>query len=156
MEKEFVPYEIALRMKALGFNEPCLAWFSDRNIRVVGTNGCTVSHLPFNSSFKDDDEFVSAPTFSQAFRWFREKYDLHSLVCFDKQIDEIDDEELENPYFTYYYSINELWTKGKDYNKFTRGFVNIASNRDILSHEEAELDCLEKLIEIVEQKEKEL
>jgi hypothetical protein len=134
MEKEFVPYDLALRMKQLGFDESCMA----------------------SRDMSNTEGLIQVPTYSQAFRWFREKYDLHSLVCFDKQIDEIDDEELENPYFTYYYSINELWTKGKDYNKFTRGFVNIASNRDILSHEEAELDCLEKLIEIVEQKEKEL
>jgi hypothetical protein len=25
MEKEFVPYELALRMKTLGFDEPCMA-----------------------------------------------------------------------------------------------------------------------------------
>jgi hypothetical protein len=27
MEKEFIPYEQALALKELGFDEPCFAWF---------------------------------------------------------------------------------------------------------------------------------
>jgi hypothetical protein len=137
MENEFIPYELALRMKALGFDEPCFGYFlSDRmfiDAKITRQTG----------------DAISSPTWQSAFRWFREKYNLNFLVAFDKYICEIDDEELENPYFTYYYSINELWAEGKDYDKFTRGFINVASNRDMLSHEEAELACLEKLIEIV-------
>jgi hypothetical protein len=144
LQKDFVPYNFALRMKALGFDEPCFGFHSPiHDLMICNTKSVN----------KVAGECL-APTFSQAFRWFREKYDLNPLVAFDKYICEIDDEELENPYFTYYYSINELWAEGKDYDKFTRGFINVASNRDMLSHEEAELACLEKLIEIVEQKEK--
>ena len=29
MEKEFVPYELALRMKALGFDEPCFGYYDE-------------------------------------------------------------------------------------------------------------------------------
>ena len=139
MEKEFVPYEIALRMKALGFNEPCLAWFSDRNIRVVGTNGCTVSHLPFNSSFKDDDEFVSAPTFSQAFRWFREKYNLYTEI--HKKFDGIGVSIILSEY-----RYDHRQDKEVEYH-IPKYFGNIHK-----SYEEAELACLKKLCEIVENK----
>jgi hypothetical protein len=132
MEKEFIPYTEALALKELGFDEPCMA----------------------SKDMNNDEGLIQLPLYQQAFRWFRDKYDLNPLVAFDKYICEIDDEELENPYFTYYYSINELWAEGKDYDKFTRGFINVASNRNMLSHEEAELACLGKLIEIVEQKEK--
>ena len=136
MEKEFAPYKQALDLVLLGYTE-------------------------YSELYKDDKEELfdmrtpnDAPCilWQQAFRWFREKYDLNSLVVFDKYICEIDDKELENPYFTYYYSINELWSEGKDYGKFTRGFINVANNRDMLSYEEAELSCLKKLIEIVKQK----
>ena len=35
MEKEFVPYELALRMKQLGFEEPCVAhWFNNVGIGI--------------------------------------------------------------------------------------------------------------------------
>lgn len=145
MEKEFVPYAQALELKELGFDEPCFGFYSKiYGLMMVKTSGSS-------SLYKDAGECLS-PTYLAAFRWFREKYDLNSLVVFDKYICEIDDEELENPYFTYYYSINELWSEGKDYGKFTRGFINVASNRDMLSYEEAELECLKKLIEIVKNK----
>jgi hypothetical protein len=29
LKSEFVPYELALRLKNLGFNEQCLAYYSD-------------------------------------------------------------------------------------------------------------------------------
>jgi hypothetical protein len=157
MEKEFIPYEQALALKELGFDEPCFGTYlssfqSDWKVYEL------ILEMGITEEFEDNrnvyllEEACSAPTFSQAFRWFREKYDLNSLVVFDKYICEIDDEELENPYFTYYYSINELWSEGKDYGKFTRGFINVASNRDMLSYEESELACLIKLIEIVKNK----
>ena len=155
MEKEFLQYTESLALRELGFDEECLGvWICKIKELHIGLDS-----LPYNNKnsklkkvFEGDSNFISAPTYSQAFRWFRDKYDLNSLVVFDKYICEIDDKELENPYFTYYYSINELWSEGKDYGKFTRGFINVASNRDMLSYEEAELDCLKKLIEIVKEK----
>jgi hypothetical protein len=39
MEKEFVPYELALRMKQLGFNEPCLArWQKNKKLQYRKEN----------------------------------------------------------------------------------------------------------------------
>jgi hypothetical protein len=141
LQKEFVPYEVALRMKALGFDEPCFGFHSPiHDLMICNTKSVN----------KVAGECL-APTFSQAFRWFREKYGLHSIAGFDKFIDEENDIELDNPYFTYYYSVNELWDNTKDYKKFLRGFRNLGSQRDLMSLEEAEQACLEKLIEIVEQ-----
>jgi len=58
MEKEFVTYPLALRMKQLGFNEPCL--------KSYGIDGLLNMH--------DHEMYLSAPLFQQAFRWFRENY----------------------------------------------------------------------------------
>jgi hypothetical protein len=142
MEKEFVPYNLALRMKQLGFDEPCFGFHSPiHDLMICNTKSVN----------KVAGECL-APTYSAAFRWFREKYGLHSIAGFDKFIDEENDIELDNPYFTYYYSVNELWDNTKDYKKFLRGFRNLGSQRDLMSLEEAELACLEKLLEIVEKK----
>jgi hypothetical protein len=129
MEKEFVPHELALALKELGFDEPCLAWFSDRSIRIVGVNGCALSSLPVNSNFDGNDEFVTAPLYSQAFKWFREKYDLKSFIQPLKNDDDID-------IYVFAYGIEEIEHNDLDY----------------LIHEEAELACLKNLIEIVKQK----
>jgi hypothetical protein len=147
MNREFTPYDRALKLKELGFDEPCITKYveTSRGFILELTNICTtLGQLPS----------IDAPTFSQAFRWFREKYGLHSIAGFDKFIDEKNDIELDNPYFTYYYSVNELWDNTKDYKKFLRGFRNLGSQRDLMSLEEAELACLDKLIEIVESKNK--
>lgn len=172
MEKDFVPYELALRMKNIGYDIESgdLYFYSWGNVATSNQKYETIGR--FMNFWRDVDEsgcfnpwvlscpgrgdlfdhFIYAPLFQQAFRFFREKYGLHSIVSFDKFVEEENDVELDYPYFTYYYSINELWDSTKDYDRFVRGFVNVASSRDIMSYEEAELACLDKLIEIVESK----
>ena len=60
MNKEFIPYEQALELKQLGFNEPC---YYDYNFGGEITNKWAIGLVP-------------APLYQQAFRWFREKYHL--------------------------------------------------------------------------------
>ena len=57
MKNEFVPYDIALAMKELGFDEPCFGFYSlhDDNKAVGGNYPC--------------DGTNSAPLYQQAFRW---------------------------------------------------------------------------------------
>ena len=61
MEKEFVPYELAVKLKTIGFDEPCLS-YSVSNTDASGRTWTSV---------------IVAPLYQQAFRWFREKYGLY-------------------------------------------------------------------------------
>ena len=63
MEKEFVPYELAVKLKELGFDEPCFGYPKQGTVYPINTD-----LLP---------EWSDAPLFSQSFRWFREKYQLY-------------------------------------------------------------------------------
>ena len=63
MNREFVPYELALKLKQLGFDEPCIA-----------THGYLELYI------NTDDGHIKAPLYQQAFRWFREKYKLSGLI----------------------------------------------------------------------------
>ena len=71
MEKEFVSYEMALALKELGFNEPCFTYYYNdsgklrTNISIDIDNGWTY--------FPNKKSITLAPTFSQAFRFFRGK-----------------------------------------------------------------------------------
>jgi hypothetical protein len=133
MQKEFVPYELALRMKQLGFdNVPCLAiWYNVPELDDYEffdfSDHFSYQHYETqyyaNKGFKDA---VLAPTFSQAFRWFTEKYKLHNGIV---------------PYYDYYYYLIKDFINGEEYR-----------SNDLVecTYEEAELACLEKLIEIVE------
>ena len=135
MEKEFIPYELALRMKTLGFNENCfrvgnpngvIFW---RFMDVAGMEGVGIDNL---LEVEFDDRWVEIPTYSQAFRWFKEKK-YHSGII---------------PYYDYYYFMIKDFNKGPEYN--SRHFES--DDLRELSSEEAELACLKKLIEIVESK----
>jgi hypothetical protein len=121
MNREFTPYDRALKLKELGFDESCFGFYSKIYGLVIGrTTG--------NGALYENAGECLAPTFSQAFRWFREKYDLHGSVrkrnkngvIYFEQI--FDEDVLQNGPFSIY--------------------------------EEAELACLDKLIEIVESKNK--
>jgi hypothetical protein len=114
MEKEFVSYELALRMKALGFDELCFGYYE---------NGVFIVH--YNS--KQEFELLlncSAPTFYQAFRFFREKYFIVGYIV------------PKNGKYIYNIISNSI-------NLELMGFK---------TYKEAELACLNKLIEIVETK----
>jgi hypothetical protein len=122
MTKEFVPYEEALVLKELGFDELCLGYYtiySDGEVKL----------------FTSDKGFrnLEAPTFSQAFRWFREKYNLNHVIT----VADFGKYESGNPDFQCaIYSKDPLLITNMDkYN----------------TCEEAELACLRKLIEIVKQ-----
>ncbi len=66
---DFVPYELALELKQLGFHEPCLASYYHAGRR-----------LDICEYINHGEYTVLAPTYSQAFRWFRENYGLSGWV----------------------------------------------------------------------------
>ncbi len=131
MEKEFVPYEQAFALKELGFDErPCFATWIERDKRDGG--GIVIEMWGDEDTEYSLISKILAPTFSQTFRWFREKYDLVSWVRrrpgFVKEyswyVSDFNDEDPDEYYFDLH----------------------------IETYEEAELECLKKLIEIVKEK----
>ena len=70
MKNEFIPYEQALALKELGFDEPCFGWFDTGYLRV----GC------FESEYVQGLGDLPAPLYQQAFRWFREKHNILATV----------------------------------------------------------------------------
>lgn len=133
MEKEFVPFQTAKKLRAIGFDESCCAFYEEERVvtkpemvddkdqyRVSGWRTCKNSEVPTH--------YFAAPTFSQAFRWFREKYGLYSWVTM----------ELGNKStFCWVLSGEHTSTQYAAY---------------FHTYEEAELACLENLIEVVESK----
>jgi hypothetical protein len=124
LEKEFVPYEPSLALKELGFDEPCFGYYSMHD-----------SYLFQNKVESVPEGFILTPTFSQAFRWFREKYDLNKTI--DSWTEQpMGDEIWDNAY--------QYYVNGEAYHPYFK------------TYEEAELECLKKLIEIVENNSKNL
>ena len=127
--KDFTLYPEAFELKQLGFDEPCFAFYQteynedspimvddDKQYSISGFRTCINSEIP--------NHYTSAPTYSQAFRWFREKYNCHHTINLNKKYVGIAYSSVVN------FSIDEFNT-----------------------YEEAELACLRKLIELVKNKE---
>jgi hypothetical protein len=135
MNREFAPYEPSLNLKELGFDEPCFRFFySDGRISDNLENDI-ISKDYINTRINGYSELnsCSAPTFSQAFRWFREKHKLyHTINMFG---------DWDKPQYSYLVS-------GRTMNNPAHMWY--FEDKD--SHEEAELACLIKLIEIVKNK----
>ena len=73
IEKEFTPYELALELEQLGFNEPCLATIDQTDfVHIEGTEYPIRGAMMYNT--------IKCPTYLQVFRWFREKHGLNSFV----------------------------------------------------------------------------
>lgn len=70
---EFVNFEIAKRLKDLGYNEPFFFFYR--------TDDQLLHHAMIGKSlvYGDyiDNEVVIAPTISQVLKWLREKYSIH-------------------------------------------------------------------------------
>ena len=69
MKKQFVPYELAVKLKELGFDEPCMSTIS--NIEAIHIKG--TRRLPSGAMCTEE---VNAPLWQQAFDWFRDKHSL--------------------------------------------------------------------------------
>ena len=116
MNKEFIPYEQALELKELGFDEPCFGFYIANQLFVT-------SDTVYNSS---DIPVCKAPLYQQAFRWFKEKYNIFSCIMTE---------------YSYGGHISAYHINGVRQSNISKG--------DYKSYEEAELACLIKLIEIV-------
>ena len=131
---EFIPYTQALELKQLGFNEPCWAWYNipDEDVRYCYSEGRSpITNIQEEWDAKIDGkpvENIGLPTFSHAFKFIREKYNLIGLV--------------EGGYdngkniFTYV-----IW----------EGFKDIITDDYFETLEEAELNCLNELIKMVKE-----
>lgn len=137
IEKEFVPYEEALTLKELGFNKPCFGYYNTSgfnfNLKIKNSNNLIeAEHLKGN--------WCTAPTYSQAFRWFREKYNIQGYIYSST----VRGNSEKTKQFTGY-----IW----NINGIDMPFLSTDARDELHdTYEEAELACLNKLIEIVKDK----
>ena len=124
IEKEFIPYEQALALKELGFNEDCFGWYNWTGKDLSLTNNSYVDINP-----------TPAPLFSQAFRWFREKYGLVHTVYSNAS--------------GYIWELHYNQEKGGTHICDSGESGDCEMSGMFTTYEKAELECLKKLIEIV-------
>ena len=125
MEKEFVSYSIALKLKKIGFNEECFGFYNNADSNVW------IKHLvddSIKSIYKGD---IQAPLWQQVFGWFREKHNYSGEVYYYESSD----------FGKWHFDIEPLKPDGERYTTPVKEGFN--------THQEAQEKLIEKLIEIV-------
>ncbi len=131
MEKEFVSYEIALKLKNLGFDEPCFTYYYELTSNLRTHLAIDVRNAWTYSGNKKLG-FTLAPLYQQVFKWLRNKYGID-------------------------FSINTTYSR---YNENTsKKYSGVIDNKTVFinvgfydTYEEVELAGLQKMIKIIEKK----
>ena len=132
MNKEFVTYNQSLALKELGFDEPCLAKHDLKHI-LLRVEECK------SQENAQELDYILAPLYQQAFRWFREKHNLCGEV-YTVNMGAID----------YTFQIRDLYSediKHDNFEAYTGGYTGT-----FLTYEEADSACLDELIKTVKNK----
>ena len=134
MEELFLPYQYALELKELGFDEDCFGKYEGK-LNSYGNKplvlAFTFTNLPSAENKVDYSNYpyrdIEAPTYQQVFKWFRQKHNLHGYV------EPIQDEETV---------------------VFTYNILNTEQSVETIyeTYEEAELELLNELIETIKNK----
>jgi len=144
MENEFVGYTQALALKELGFDEPTIFSFANKELMVrlgdFEASWCMMGELEVMdyNNIPSLPNHISAPTYQQAFRWFRDKHNIITQIIYcTEKLEHISPEEVG------YYGII-LLLKNKEDEKYLDHWYK--------TYEETEQACINKLIEICKTK----
>ena len=122
MKEQFVTYEIALKLKELGFDEKCFGYYSEQHDKTK-----------LLCLYQEEDYFdeirLEAPLWQQVIDWLREKYNLYISIeaNFSKK--------------RWYFVVGNLW----EYN--SGSFFD-----DFKTHYEAKEQAILKAIELCQKK----
>jgi len=126
MEKEFIPHQQSFDMKELGFDEPCFAYYNGYKELDHLMPERVVVGRNYNG-----DTITSAPLYQQAFRWFSKKHRIEGWI---QPFLSLEPRKCQARY----------WDGGKTpCEGISIGVYD--------TYEEAQLECLKKLIEIVKE-----
>ncbi len=131
IEEDFVLYAEAVALKEIGFDEACFGYFVD----LIDNKETPFKFVFIKSEkgqFENTDNVFHRPTYSQAFNWLRKKYDIDHIIY---------------PYIESFKRsyLAAIYIGLEQKNMKNENMVSIR----FYTYEEAELECLKKLIDIV-------
>lgn len=99
MKEQFVPYELAVKLKSLNFNKPCLAYYYSEHYKgqkedktklffhVIQHHEINKPHEHINSNKDFGKWYVQCPLWQQAFDWCLEIIDYNTMPNIFKCLD---------------------------------------------------------------------
>jgi hypothetical protein len=146
IEKEFVSYNESLELKELGFDEKCF------KCKVIGQEHFDYTPSDYDDFPEQNEKEILIPTFSQAFRWFRENHGLECCLKINSDILNSRIMYLNGKEVCRFIIKDKKWElMDRDDEAYKK---NSAYYEKTYTYEEAELACLKKLIQIVKNENK--
>jgi hypothetical protein len=139
MNNEFVSYEIALKLKELGFDEPCLCAY-DKNEMLYHSHKTDKLFTILNSNLSNQ---YAAPLYQQVLRWFREQFNWQSSI------------EATNDQHSHKLGYNHfIWNNvtGEEYHTMPKD--SPFGDWCFKTYEEAQIACILDLISIIKNQKK--
>lgn len=140
MDRDFIPYQQAIELKELGFDEPCYATHyhiggsNDRPmislIPIYAPSDMGARGLVRNSSLSTENVSAAAPMYHQVFRWVREVYNMEAILDY---IELVDNKSVYS-YMLYHDSFFESNDGFKTFN-----------------FDEAQLECVKEIIKVLKE-----
>ena len=138
MINQFIPYEQALALKEIGFNETCLAFYSSPYGRKINPPKLFISENCIETAaIRRVNILCLAPLYQQVFDWFRNNYGLiGNVLSYDVKLKlkfffAIVEYDGDNKLVEEKYNCIDKWEK-----------------RLFEDHQKANIACIDKLIEI--------
>lgn len=129
MKEQFVPYDLAIKLKELGFDEQCFGYWTRPVILRLKNIEDVIINFEYVEFVCQSDDSCLAPLWQQAFDWFRER---HRLLV------------IPINYIEWYFEIHEIGLLAET--------VFIEDSETAPTYNAALPKALEKLIEIVKTK----
>lgn len=159
LEDQFISYEIALELKNLGFNESCLAVYvpyymfqpKKVDLKVIGDRK--------NSKNSDLSETTTCPLYQQVFDYFETEHKLFSSIriglgspiWYDYMIQSIDGRIIQISKKTFLdRELEEIM------DEYEESSVYVEEDESFETKREAQIACINKLIEIVKEEKNEI
>lgn len=84
MTEDFVSFDLAKKLKEKGFNQPCLAHYTNGKFEYNIAYFEEVELVDLYELWNNAGCFVDAPTISQVLKWLREEKKIHiSIITYD-------------------------------------------------------------------------
>ena len=147
MKKQFVTYEIALKLKELGFDEECFGRYEGADYYLEKWNEVKLEPTHTTSQNTFSWQLASAPLWQQVIDWLREKHNIHISIYPKMDVNCVD--------YTvkiYQYLEDSYLGEGEDEEYFPGGLKMILEER-LETYEEVREQAILKAIELC-QKEK--
>jgi len=74
--KNLISKELAIKLKEIGFNEPCIAEFRGEDIQPVSQMSVDFSYSTNSEISTETHYWLSAPTYEEVKMWFLEKHSI--------------------------------------------------------------------------------